>query len=162
MREWQSQAHVKPYCRYHIVFVPKYRKQSIYVILRKEMEESSESHVVRVVWSCRGLCDAGSHPHAVDDTAEVQCGAYGRISEGEVGDPDFPGVPAGEAEFHGSAFLGRGLLRQYGRIRGTGDPGVHSEPGAGRETPRADATGRALTLAPSGGFHHTTRSAGGG
>ena len=37
MREWQSQAHVKPYCRYHIVFVPKYRMQSIYVTLRKEI-----------------------------------------------------------------------------------------------------------------------------
>ncbi len=27
MREWQSQAHVKHYCKYHIVFVPKYRKK---------------------------------------------------------------------------------------------------------------------------------------
>ena len=78
----------------------------------------------------------------------------------EVGDPDISRVSAGETEFHGATFLGPGLLRQYGRIRGAGDPGVHSEPGAGRETPRADATGRALTIAPSGGFHHTTRSAG--
>jgi hypothetical protein len=37
MREWQSQAHVKHYCRYHIVFVPKCRKQSIYGVLRKEI-----------------------------------------------------------------------------------------------------------------------------
>ena len=37
MREWQSQAHVKHYCRYHIVFVPKYRKQSIYGTLRREI-----------------------------------------------------------------------------------------------------------------------------
>ena len=37
MREWQSQAHVKHYCRYHIVFVPKYRKKSIYGVLRKEI-----------------------------------------------------------------------------------------------------------------------------
>jgi len=35
MREWQSQAHVKYYCRYHVVFVPKYRKKSIYGALRK-------------------------------------------------------------------------------------------------------------------------------
>ena len=109
----------------------------------------------------RGLCDAGSYPHAVDDSAKVQCGPYGGISERVVGNPDISGVYAGEAEFHGAAFLGPWLLRQYGRIRGTGDPGVHSEPGAGGEASGADATGRALTIAPSGGFHHTTRSAGG-
>ena len=32
---------------------------------------------------------------------------------------------------------------------------------AGRETPRADDVGGSLTIAPSGGFHHTTRFAGG-
>ena len=37
MREWQSQAHVKHYCKYHVVFVPKYRRQSIYGVLRKDI-----------------------------------------------------------------------------------------------------------------------------
>ncbi len=37
MREWQRQAHVKHYCRYHIVFVPKYRKKSIYGTLRRDI-----------------------------------------------------------------------------------------------------------------------------
>ena len=37
MREWQSQAHVKHYCRYHVVFVSKYRKKSIYGVLRKDI-----------------------------------------------------------------------------------------------------------------------------
>ena len=37
MRDWQSQAHVKHYCKYHVVFVPKYRKKSIYGTLRKEI-----------------------------------------------------------------------------------------------------------------------------
>lgn len=36
MREWQSRAHVKHYCRYHIVFVPKYHKKFIYGVLRKD------------------------------------------------------------------------------------------------------------------------------
>ena len=35
MREWQSQSHVRWYCRYHVVFVPKYRKKVIYGKLRK-------------------------------------------------------------------------------------------------------------------------------
>jgi len=37
MRDWQSQSHVRWYCRYHIVFVPKYRKRSIYGRLRKDI-----------------------------------------------------------------------------------------------------------------------------
>ncbi len=37
MRDWQSQAHVKYYCKYHVVFVPKYRKKSIYGMLRKDI-----------------------------------------------------------------------------------------------------------------------------
>jgi len=37
MRDWQSQAHVKHYCKYHVVFVPKYRRKSIYGMLRKDI-----------------------------------------------------------------------------------------------------------------------------
>ena len=37
MRDWQSQAHVKHYCRYHIVFIPKYRKKALYGSLRREI-----------------------------------------------------------------------------------------------------------------------------
>ena len=35
MREWQSQSHVKWYCRYHVVFTPKYRKRAIFGSIRK-------------------------------------------------------------------------------------------------------------------------------
>jgi len=37
MRDWQNQAHVKHYCRYHVVFVPKYRRKSIYSTLRRDI-----------------------------------------------------------------------------------------------------------------------------
>ena len=35
MREWKRQSHVKWYCKYHIVFSPKYRKKAMYGSLRK-------------------------------------------------------------------------------------------------------------------------------
>jgi hypothetical protein len=35
MREWESLSHVRWYCRYHVVFVPKYRKKVIFGQLRK-------------------------------------------------------------------------------------------------------------------------------
>ena len=37
MRDWQSQSHVRHYCRYHVVFVPKYRKKLIFGSLRKDI-----------------------------------------------------------------------------------------------------------------------------
>ena len=37
MREWKNQSHVTWYCRYHVVIVPKYRRKSIYGVLRKEI-----------------------------------------------------------------------------------------------------------------------------
>ena len=37
MREWESQSHVRWYCRYHVVIVPKYRRKSMYGALRREV-----------------------------------------------------------------------------------------------------------------------------
>ena len=37
MRDWQSQSHVTWYCKYHVVFVPKYRRRLIYGALRGEI-----------------------------------------------------------------------------------------------------------------------------
>jgi putative transposase len=37
MREWQSLSHVRWYCRYHVVFAPKYRKRAIFGPLRKSI-----------------------------------------------------------------------------------------------------------------------------
>jgi len=54
----------------------------------------------------RRIRDEGSYPYAADDTAEVQRGEHDWLFEREVGDPDFPGLPAGKAEFHRSSFLG--------------------------------------------------------
>lgn len=37
MRDWQRQSHVKWYCKYHVVFVPKYRHRTIYGTLRRRI-----------------------------------------------------------------------------------------------------------------------------
>ena len=53
MREWQSQSHVRWYCKYHVVFVPKYRKRSLYGSLRrnigKVLRELCRLHGVELV-----------------------------------------------------------------------------------------------------------------
>ena len=37
MRDWTSQSHVRWYCKYHVVFVPKYRRKALYGSLRREI-----------------------------------------------------------------------------------------------------------------------------
>ena len=37
MRDWQSQSHVRWYCKYHMVFIPKYRRHVIYGQLRRSI-----------------------------------------------------------------------------------------------------------------------------
>ena len=37
MKDWQSQAHVKWECKYHVVIVPKYRKKTLFGKLRRAM-----------------------------------------------------------------------------------------------------------------------------
>ena len=37
MKDWQSQAHVKWECKYHIVILPKYRRKALYGRLRREI-----------------------------------------------------------------------------------------------------------------------------
>ena len=53
MREWQSQSHVRWYCKYHVVFVPKYRKRSLYGSLRRNigtvLKELCRQHGVELV-----------------------------------------------------------------------------------------------------------------
>ena len=53
MREWKSQSHVRWYCRYHVVFVPKYRKRSIFGSLRRGvgtiLRDLCEQHGVELV-----------------------------------------------------------------------------------------------------------------
>ena len=37
MKDWKSLAHVKWYCRYHVVIVPKYRKKILYGKIRHQV-----------------------------------------------------------------------------------------------------------------------------
>ena len=72
MRDWQSQAHVKHYCKYHIVFVPKYRKKAIYGNLRRDI-----GGILRVFMSSarrranRGVCDERSYSYVTNDPSKI-------------------------------------------------------------------------------------------
>ena len=103
MREWQSQSHVRWYCRYHVVWVPKYRKRAIFGEMRRGVgsivRELCQRHGVELV-----------EGHALSDHVHVLLGIPPKLSVANTvgflkaksairihraeGDP--PPVPSGE------------------------------------------------------------------
>ena len=150
MREWQSQSHVKWYCRYHVVFTPKYRKRAIFGSLRKGigkiLRELCEQEKVELV-----------EGHALSDHVHLCLSIPPKYSvantiEREVGDPDPPRVPWEEAKLYGLPFLGARVLREHGRSGRRGDTRLHSEPrGRGKASGAARIRGALAPFILTGG-----------
>ena len=98
MKEWQSSAHVKWECKYHLVIVPKYRKKVMYGRTRTNI-----GRIIRQL--CRqkevGLVEGHAmldHLHLVlSIPPKVQCSDGCRVSEGKISDP-YPQKDAGNKE----------------------------------------------------------------
>ena len=50
MKDWQSQAHVKWECKYHVVIIPKYRKKALYGKIRQRVGQ-----ILRELCQQRGI-----------------------------------------------------------------------------------------------------------
>ena len=81
MREWKSQSHVKWYCKYHIVFSPKYRKKAMFGSLRKGVGKIGVQSGVELVEG-----PMSDHAPVSEYSTEVQRGQHGRVSEGQICD----------------------------------------------------------------------------
>lgn len=90
MRDWQSQAYVKHYCKYHIEFV------------QSTMRRNSKR-----------LCGERSYSYASDDSTQVQHCQHNRLSEGKVSYQDLSRTFADEAQLYRTALLGMRILRKY-------------------------------------------------
>ena len=73
MREWQSQSHVRWYCRYHVVCVPKYRKRAIFGEMRRGV-----GRIVRELCQRHGV--ALVEGHALSDHVHVLLGIPPKLS----------------------------------------------------------------------------------
>ena len=73
MREWQSQSHDRWYCRYHVVWVAKYRKRAIFGEMRRGVgrivRELCQRHGVELV-----------EGHALSDHVHVLLGIPPKLS----------------------------------------------------------------------------------
>ena len=54
MRDWTSQSHVRWYCKYHVVFVPKYRRKALYGVCAEEGDWAGVPGALRAARSGAG------------------------------------------------------------------------------------------------------------
>lgn len=92
MREVNSLNHTRSECKYHIVFIPKYRMKVVIGQVRKEMGEvfyrlarQKESLIEK------GQSNAGLRAYDDIDTPEICCVSGDRIYQREECDPSAPG-----------------------------------------------------------------------
>ena len=62
MKDWQSQAHVKWDCKYHVVILPKYRRKTLYGKIRGNV-----GRILRQLWKQKdvGLMEGRAMPDHV-------------------------------------------------------------------------------------------------
>ena len=147
MREWQSQSHVRWYCRYHVVWVPKYRKRAVFGQMRRGIgrivRELGQRHGV-------GLVEG----HAVSDHVHVLLGIPPKLSvantvgflKGKSAIRIHREYLGRQRNFTGYHFWARGYCVSNRRFGRRGHPRLH--PAAGRRREEAGEAGTWLTEGP--------------
>ena len=136
MDEFESLSHTKWECKYHVVFIPKCRRKTLYGELRRHLGEVFR----RLAAQKESRIEEGhlmpDHVHYDDlDPAEI-CGVTGdRLHQRQERDPSGSGLRRKEAQLRRTAFLGQRVFRLDRRTGRGGDPVVHPEAGAGGQTP---------------------------
>ena len=116
MDEYESLSHTKWECKYHVVFIPKCRRRTLYLQLRQHLGEvfrrwaaQKESRIEE------GHLRSDHVPRmiAIPPKAEVRGVAGDRVCQGQERDSSGAGVWGAEAESCRAAFLGTGLFRVH-------------------------------------------------
>ena len=151
MDEYESLSHTKWECKYHVIFIPKYRRKALYGQLRAHLGEVFR----RLAVQRESRIEEG---HLMSDHVHMMISIPPKYAVSQV-----IGYIKGKSAIHlarvygertrnfvGQNFLGPGVLCLDGRPRRGGDPRVHPQPGE-----RGQAVGSAQALAigepPSGG-----------
>ena len=110
MKDWQSQAHVKWDCKYHVVILPKYRRKVLYGRIRRGIGQ-----ILRDL--CRQkdieLVEGKAMPDHIHKLLSVpprySVAGDDRVPEGQECDPDPPGAVENERDVVRPEFLGTGV-----------------------------------------------------
>ena len=135
MDEYESLSHTKWECKYHVVFIPKCRRKTLYGQLRRHLGEVFR----RLAEQKESRIEEGhlmtDHVHMmISIPPKYAVSQVVGLHQGQERDPFGAGVRGEEAQFRRAALLGPRVLRFDGGARRNGDPRVHPEPGAGRHS----------------------------
>jgi Transposase IS200 like len=117
-------------CKYHVVFIPKYRKKSVFGKIKKDL--GAVFHDLAPRRECR--IEEGhlmpDHVHPGLDPAETLGCRGDRLHQGQKLDLDRAEHRAEGEELHRAQILGARVFRLDGGPRRGDDPRLHQEPGA--------------------------------
>ena len=119
MKDWQSQAHVKWDCKYHVVILPKYRRKVMYGKMRRGIGQ-----ILRDL--CRQknieLVEGKAMPDHIHMLLSVP---PDRVPEGQECNADPPGAVENERDVVWPELLGTRVLRKYRWLGRGPDSTVH-------------------------------------
>ena len=128
MDEYQSLSHTRWECKYHVVFIPKCRRKTLYGELRRHLGEVFRKLAVQK----ESKIEEG---HLMPDHVQMMISIPPKYAvsqvigfhQGQECDPPCSRLWREETQFCGPAFLGEGILRLDGRARRSRHQGVHPE-----------------------------------
>ena len=139
MDEYQSLSHTRWECKYHVVFIPKCRRKTLYGELRRHLGEVFRKLAVQK----ESKIEEG---HLMPDHVHMMISIPPKYAVSQV-----IGFIKGKSAIHlarvygerkrnfvGTALLGEGILRLDDRARRSRHQGVHPEARAGGPAPRSD------------------------
>jgi REP element-mobilizing transposase RayT len=128
MDEYASLSHSKWECKYHVVFIPKCRRKTLYAELRRHLGEVFR----KLAQQKESRIEEG---HLMPDHVHMMISIPPKYAVSQVvgfikGHPFGPCVWREEAQLCRAALLGKRLFRLDRRSRRSRDTGVHQKPGA--------------------------------
>ena len=149
MDEYESLSHTTWDCKYHVVFIPKCRRKTLYQELRRHLGEVFRRLALQKEFEGRGRApDARSRANAAIDPAKYAVSQVVGFIKARARSTPGPGLWRAQTQCRGTAFLpGPGNLRQHGRARRRSHPSVHPQSRERRSEAGADEP-LALTSRP--------------
>jgi REP element-mobilizing transposase RayT len=135
MDEYESLSHSKWECKYHVVFIPKCRRKTLYGELRRHLGDVFR----KLAQQKESRIEEG---HLMPDHVHMMISIPPKYAVSQVVgfikgkrkcDPFGACIRREETQFCRAAFLGERVLRLDRRSGRSGDTGVHQKPGAGRQ-----------------------------
>ena len=100
MDEFESLSHSKWECKYHVVFIPKRRRKTLYGQLKKQLEEVFHRLAQQRDSQILEGHMMADHVHMlISIPPKVRCVTGGGIHQGQKRDPFGPGVRGEEEKF---------------------------------------------------------------